>query len=117
MESLFAYVYEYRLAQNHRGSGLRHLFFLDEGKQVFSVYKERQDASGIPEIDELTAKMREFGEGLVVGDQEASKLTDSIKANTYTKALLPTGDRKQFEAVTDSMNLSERQAEFASQLQ
>ena len=116
MESLFAYVYEYRLAQNHRGSGLRHLFFLDEGKQVFSVYKERQDASGIPEIDELTAKMREFGEGLVVGDQEASKLTDSIKANTYTKALLPTGDRKQFEAVTDSMNLSERQTEFASEL-
>jgi DNA-binding PadR family transcriptional regulator len=116
MESLFAYVYEYRLAQNHRGGDLRHVFFLDEGKQVFSVYKERQDASGIPEIDELTAKMREFGEGLVVGDQEASKLTDSIKANTYTKALLPTGDRKQFEAIASSMNLSERQAEYASQL-
>jgi len=71
---------------------------------------------GIPEVDELTAKMREFGEGLVVGDQEASKLTDSIKANTFTKVLLPTGDRKQFEAVTGSMNLSERQMEFASEL-
>jgi len=116
MEALFAYVYEYRLAQNQRDSGLNHLFFLDEGKRVFSVYKERQDAAGIPEIDELTAKMREFGEGLVVGDQEASKLTDSIKANTYTKVLLPTGDRKQFEAVTGSMNLSKRQAEFASEL-
>ena len=116
MEVLFAYVFEYRLAQGHRGSGLRHLFVLDEGKRVFSVYKERQDASGIPEIDELTAKMREFGEGLVVGDQEASKLTDSIKANTYTKFLLPTGDRKQFEAVAESMDLSERQAEFASEL-
>lgn len=116
MEALFAYVYEYRLAQNHRDSGLNHLFFLDEAKRVFSVYKERQDAAGIPEVDELTAKMREFGEGLVVGDQEASKLTDSIKANTYTKVLLPTGDWKQFEAVTGSMNLSERQMEFASEL-
>jgi len=116
MEALFASVYEYRLAQNHRGEGLNHVFFLDEGKQVFSVYKERQDASGIPEIDELTAKMREFGEGLVVGDQEASKLTDSIKANTYTKVLLPMGDQKQFQAVTDSMNLSERQAKYASEL-
>ena len=116
MEALFAYVYEYRLAQNHRGSGLNHLFFLDEGKRVFSVYKERQDAAGIPEVDELTAKMREFGEGLIVADQEASKLTDSIKANTFTKVLLPMGDRKQFEAVTGSMNLSERQAEFASEL-
>lgn len=57
MEILFAYVYECRIAQNHRNSGLNHLFFLDEGKRVFSVYKERQDASGIPEIDELTAKM------------------------------------------------------------
>jgi hypothetical protein len=116
MEALFAYVYEYRLAQNHRDSGLNHLFFLDEGKRVFSVYKERQDAAGIPEVDELAAKMREFGEGLVVGDQEASKLTDSIKANTFTKVLLSTGDRKQFEAVTGSMNLSSRQAEFASEL-
>jgi hypothetical protein len=116
MEVLFAYVYEYRIAQNHRSSGLNHLFFLDEGKRVFSVYKERQDAAGIPEIDELTAKMREFGEGLVVADQEASKLTDSIKANTYTKLLLSTGDRKQFQAVTDAMNLSERQREFAQEL-
>ncbi|MDZ7688620.1 MAG: ATP-binding protein [Halobacteriales archaeon] len=116
MEILFACVYEYRVAQNHRDEGLNHVFFLDEGKRVFSVYKERQDAAGIPEIDELTAKMREFGGGLVVADQEASKLTDSIKANTYTKVLLPTGDRKQFDAVASSMDLSERQKEFASKL-
>jgi DNA-binding MarR family transcriptional regulator len=116
MEVLFAYVYEFRVAQGHRDEGLNHVFFLDEGKRVFSVYKERQDAAGIPEIDELTAKMREFGEGLVVADQEASKLTDSIKANTYTKVLLPTGDRKQFDAVAESMDLSERQQEFASKL-
>jgi DNA-binding MarR family transcriptional regulator len=117
MEILLAYVYEFRMAQNHRGEGLRHLFFLDEGKRVFSVYKERQDASGIPEVDELTAKMREFGEGLVVADQEAGKLTDSIKANTFTKLLLPTAGRKQFEAMTDAMDLSERQAEFAQNLE
>jgi hypothetical protein len=116
MEILFAYVYEYRLAQNQRDQGLNHVFFLDEGKRVFSVYKERQEASGIPEIDELTAKMREFGEGLAVADQEASKLTDSIKANTYTKVLLSTGDRKQFQAVAESMNLSEKQMEFAQGL-
>lgn len=116
MEILFAYVYEHRIAENQRNQGLNHVFFLDEGKRVFSVYKERQDASGIPEIDELTAKMREFGEGLVVADQEASKLTDSIKANTYTKVLLPTGDRKQFTAMTSAMNLSERQREYASKL-
>ncbi|MUV56726.1 ATP-binding protein [Halogeometricum sp. CBA1124] len=115
-EILFAYVYEYRLSEGHRSQGLNHVFFLDEAKQVFSVYKERQDAAGIPEIDEITAKMREFGEGLVVGDQEASKLTESIKANTYTKLLLSTGDRNQFNAVSNAMNLSEQQRNYAQQL-
>jgi DNA-binding PadR family transcriptional regulator len=116
MEILVAWVYEYRLAQNHRDSDLRHLFFLDEGKRVFSVYKERQDAAGIPEVDELTARMREFGEGLVVADQEASKLTDSIKANTYTKVLLPVGSQREFGAIADSMNLTDRQREYAQSL-
>lgn len=117
MEALFAGVYEYRLAQSDRRSGLNHVFFLDEGKQVFSVYKERREASGIPEIDRLTAKMREFGEGLVVADQEASKLTESIKANTYTKFLLPTAGGKQFKSVAESMDLSDRQEEFARDLE
>lgn len=116
MEILFAAVYEYRLAQNHRGGDLHHVFFLDEGKQVFSVYKERQDAAGLPAIDELTAKMREFGEGLVVADQEATKLTDSLKANTYTKVLLATGDARQFREVAESMRLSNRQREMAARL-
>ncbi|WP_237561350.1 ATP-binding protein [Halostella pelagica] len=116
MEILFAYVYEYRLAQAHRSQDLNHVFVLDEAKQVFSVYKERQDEAGIPAVDELTAKMREFGEGLIVADQEASKLTDSIKANTYTKALLSTGDRKQFQALADSMNLTPRQRSVAQDL-
>lgn len=77
---------------------------------MFSVYKERKDAVGIPAIDELTAKMRGFGEGLVVADQEATKLTDSIKINTYTKILLPTVDEKQFQEMVRSMHLDERQA-------
>ena len=39
MGFLFAYVFEFRLAQRQRDSGLRHLFFFDESKRVFSVYK------------------------------------------------------------------------------
>jgi hypothetical protein len=116
MEILIAYVYEYRMSGNQRGGELRHVFFMDEGKRVFSVYKERQEAAGLPTIDELTAKMREFGEGLVVADQEASKLTDSIKANTDTKILLSTGDAKQFQEMAESMFLSQRQQELAQQV-
>lgn len=116
MELLLAAVYEYRLAQNQRNTGLHHVFVLDEGKRIFSVYKERQAAAGLPTIDEMTAKMREFGEGLVVADQEATKLTESIKANTYTTVLLATGDATQFQKVADTMRLTNRQQDLAYRL-
>lgn len=80
---------------------------------MFSIYKERRGASGLPTIDELTAKMREFEEGLVVADQEATKLTDSIKANTATKLMLAIGDANQFQEITAAMHLSDRQKGIA----
>ncbi len=101
MKILFAYVFEYWLAQTHRSGRLRHVFVLDEGKRVFSAYKERQEAAGLPVIDELTAQLREFGEGLIVANQEATKLTESLKANTYTKILLATGRGDKEKIVID----------------
>lgn len=116
MEIMLAWIYEYRKAQNHRGSELRHVNIIDESKTLFSRYKEQQHESGLPIIDKITARMREFGEGLVAADQEASKLTDSIKANTKTKVLLATGDHKEFQAITESMKFSDLQKEWAKTL-
>lgn len=112
-EILFAYVYEYQLANTERGNGLELVIFVDEAKQLFSVYLEKQDASGIPEIDDLTARAREMGLGLIVADQEASKLTESIKANTGIKVLLRVGDSTQLDIISDSINLNELQRDFA----
>lgn len=116
MEYVLAWVYAYRAHHQHRGAGLRHLFVLDEGKRAFSVYKERQDAQGIPTVDTVLAKLREFGEGVVIGDQEPAKLTASVKANTYTSVLFPVGDDDQFRSMADSMQLSDRQRRYAKQL-
>jgi len=115
-EILFAYVYEYQFAQGNRSGDLELLIFVDEAKQTFSVYLERQDASGIPEIDDLTARARQFGIGLVAADQEATKLTDSLKANTKTKVLLPVGDQKQFNEITESIDLTSLQEKYAQDL-
>jgi len=52
-----------------------------------------------------------------VADQETTKLTDSIKANTYTKLLLPTGEQKQREEMAAAMSLSEKPTEFAQTLE
>jgi hypothetical protein len=116
MEILIAWIYEYRKAQNHRGSGVRHVTFLDEAKTIMSVYKEQQAASGLPEIDRMVAELREFQESLVAADQEAKKLTDSIKANTYTKILLATGDAKEFKSIAESLKMDGLQKRWAKKL-
>jgi len=116
MEILIAWIYEYRKAQNHRGDGVRHVTFLDEAKTILSVYKEQQVASGLPEIDRMVAELREFQESLIVADQEANKLTDSIKANTYTKILLATGDAKEFRAMAESLKMDRLQERWARKL-
>ena len=116
MEILIAWIYEYRKAQNHRGNGVRHVTFLDEAKTILSVYKEQQVASGLPEIDRMVAELREFQESLIAADQEAKKLTDSIKANTYTKILLATGDAKEFKAIAESLKMDRLQKDWAKKL-
>lgn len=113
---LFAKTYEYLLAQGMRDEGLQLVIFADEAKQLFSVYLERQDASGMPEIDDMLAKARQMGLSTVAADQEATKLTDSLKANTKTKILLPVADQKQFQAIAESMNLDRRQSDYAKTL-
>jgi GTPase SAR1 family protein len=116
MEILIAWIYEYRKAQNHRGDGVRHVTFLDEAKTILSVYKEQQVASGLPEIDRMVAELREFQESLIAADQEANKLTDSIKANTYAKILLATGDAKEFRSMAESLKMDQLQERWARQL-
>lgn len=116
MEILIAWIYQYRKAQNHRGNELLHATFVDEAKTIFSVYKEKQVASGVPESDKKIAKVREFQESFIVADQEANKLTDSIKANTYTKILLATGDAKEFRAISESLKMDGLQKRWAKQL-
>jgi hypothetical protein len=117
MELLFAWVYEYRVAHADRGGEIQHAFFLDEAKRVFSVYKERQDAAGLPHISEVMGKARELLMPVIAADQEPIKLTDSLKANTYTTILLPMGDDTQFEAAVEGMLLSERQQRYAESLE
>ena len=113
---LFAKVYEYFLAHNQRDMGVQLAFIVDEAKQLFSVYLEMQDASGMPEIDDMAAKSRQLGLPIIAADQEATKLTESLKANTDTKVLLPVNDQKQLEAIAESMQLNQLQKRYIRNL-
>jgi hypothetical protein len=115
VEILLAWIYHYRLAKGHRGE-LRHCVFFDEAKRIFDVNKERQPAAGIPIIDLITERAREFGEALIVADQEPIMLTHSIKANTGTKIMLSLGDGKDIAEMSVSMGLSKEQIEHCHKL-
>ena len=117
MEFLLTWVYRYRAGQQERGDTLRHVFLADEGKRLFSVFKERSDAKGVPQIDEVTTQLREFGEALIVGDQEPDKLTASLVANTHTKILFPVRDADQYDRIARSMDLSRRQRKHGRKME
>ena len=61
-------------------------------------------------------QIREFGEAVVVIDQEPHKLSDSIKANTYTKITFNLGNGKDILDISTCMNLTKDQADCISML-
>ena len=115
VEVLLAWVYHYRMSQGSR-ENLKHAIFFDEAKRIFDVSKEKRYESGVPLIDLITARTREFGEALIVADQEAAKLTDSIKANTYTKIMLSSGSGKDINEMSEAMGLTEKQKDVSFEL-
>jgi hypothetical protein len=112
----FAKVYEYLLAHNMRNQGLNLAFVVDEAKQLFAVYQEMQEASGMPESGDQVAKARFLGLSTIAADQEATKLTESLKANTDTKILLPTNNRKQLDSIAEAMHLTDLQKRYVQNL-
>ena len=109
VETILAWLYQYRKNNELRGDELNHVLLLDEAKSVFSRYKEKQEASGMPVIDDMHSKIREFETGVIASDQEPRKLTETLLANTDVKVLLDTSTKRDFDLVADSMNLSELQ--------
>ena len=113
------WIYAYRLAQEHRGV-LKHVLIFDEAKRVFDANKELRQTTeelGVAPIDIITDEIREFGEALIVSDQEPSKLTHSIKANTYTKICGSLGHGGDIADIAEAMNLSDEERKAISMLE
>jgi len=72
---------------------------------------------GIAPIDVITDEIRDLGEALLVSDQEPSKLTHSIKANTYTKITGFLGHGGDVEDIAEAMNLNEEERDAIANLE
>jgi energy-coupling factor transporter ATP-binding protein EcfA2 len=84
----FYWIYAYRRAKGIRGK-LLHVLIVDEAKRIFTASEQYSQTtteySGIPPADLICDEIRDFGEAIIASDQEPTKLSNSLKANTYTK--------------------------------
>jgi hypothetical protein len=116
MGLLLTLLYEYRQVEAASGDGIRHLTIIEEAHRLL----KRVSAPDNPEIanpqgravetfTNILAEVREYGEGLVVIDQIASKLAPDILKNTNLKIVHRIMARDDRDEVGGAINLDESQ--------
>ena len=107
-EALILCLYHYR--KNHGAREVfHHALVIEEGHHILSQKKEHSAGSETI-METCLRQIREFGEAVVVIDQEPSKLSGSIKANTYTKIAFTLGNGADIEDITRCMRLTSDEA-------
>ena len=114
IESLLLWIYEYRKLENKRET-FKHCILIEEAHHVVSKKKER--TSGEETVIETILRMiREFGESVVIIDQEPQKISDSIMANTNCKICFTLGNGADVSTIAQAMNLSTEQKRMIDKL-
>jgi DNA helicase HerA-like ATPase len=117
IEILLAKLYFYRMAQGRKASKSNVLIvFMDEARNVYDYRKEMIPESGIPFIDTLTERIRDFGVSLVIASQIPSELCASAKSNTYSKIMMSLGNGRDIADLSACMGLNDDQTRFSYQL-
>jgi acyl-homoserine lactone acylase PvdQ len=80
---VFYWIYAYRKAKSIRGK-LLHVLIIDEAKRIFTASEQYSQTTGVPPADFVCDEIRDFGEAIIASDQEPTKLSDSLKANTIS---------------------------------
>ena len=113
-EAMILWLYELRKNEGKREE-FKHALVIEEGHHVLSHHKEVHE--GVETIMETSLRqIREFGEAVIVVDQEPSKLSDSIKANTYTKITFNLGNGKDVREMTTTLGLTTEESEYLNLL-
>ncbi len=97
----------YELRRNEpTGETFKHALVIEEAHHVLSEKKERSE--GVETIMETCLRqIREFGEAVIVLDQEPSKLSNSINANTHTKISFSLGANKDMNDTSNELQTQE----------
>jgi len=114
VEALLLWIYEYRKLEPKREI-FKHCIVIEEAHHIVSKKKERS-AGEETVIETILRMIREFGESVIVIDQEPQKVSDSILANTYCKICFTLGNGADVATIAKAMNLSLEQKSFLDKL-
>jgi hypothetical protein len=115
MEALILWLYEFRKNEGKRET-FKHALLIEEGHHILSHKKE--NVEGAETIMETCLRqIREFGEAAIVIDQEPTKLSNSIKANTYCKISFALGNGKDALEIANCMGLNKEESEYLNLLE
>ncbi len=96
---MILWLYEFRKNEGKREE-FKHALVIEEGHHILSQKKEHVE--GVETIMETSLRqIREFGEAVIVIDQEPTKLSHSIKANTYSKIIFNLGNGKDVTEISE----------------
>jgi len=114
-EAMILWLYEFRKNEGKREE-FKHALFIEEGHHILSQKKE--NVEGAETIMETSLRqIREFGEAVIVIDQEPTKLSNSIKANTYCKITFNLGNGKDILEISNCMGLTKEESEYIDLLE
>lgn len=114
IESLLLWIYHFRKDQGNRET-FKHAIVIEEAHHVLSGRKEM--ALGEETIMETIIRMiREFGESVIAIDQEPSKISNSILANTNCKICFNLGNGKDISVMAKCMNLNNEEQRYIDKL-
>jgi len=119
IEVVLTWLYAYRMTEQHRGEELRQVIVCDEAHRIWDANKEWRDTSremGPPTINLFPTQFRDFGVSLFLTSQEASKMTQSVHANTLVKIVGNLGNGTDIIAISEAMGLDDEENDIIHKL-
>jgi len=114
-ESLLLWIHHFRMAEGKRET-LKHICILEEAHHILS--RKLQIISGTETItDILLREVREFGQSVIVIDQDPSLLSIPALGNTYTTVCFGLKERSDINVMAAALNLDYRDKDILTKLE
>lgn len=113
-ETLLLWIHHYRMAQGKR-ERFKHACLIEEAHHILS--RKLQMISGTETItDMILREVREFGESLIIVDQDPSLLSIPAIGNTYTTIAMNQKERNDVNLMAACLNLDPNEKDILTKL-